>query len=103
MSRRCHDDEKKARVWPDYREQIVELFRARSSAESLSREFGCSAQAMIRNWVHQADLEPGPRDDGLAMAQRDEPRRLQRENAQLREKREIPKKAAAWFPRERAR
>lgn len=33
---------------PEYREQMVELFRGGRSAEGLSKEFGCSAQA-IRN------------------------------------------------------
>lgn len=87
------------RYAPEYRRQMVELARTGRTAEELSREFECSAQA-IRNWVRQADLDEGRRADGLTTAERDELRRLRRENLQLREEREILKKAAAWFARE---
>ena len=53
---------------------MVELVRTGRTAEELSREFECSAQA-IRNWVCQADLDEGRRSDGLTTAQRDELRR----------------------------
>jgi transposase len=65
----------------------------------LAKEFEPSAQA-IRNWVIQADLDEGRRDDGLTSTQRDELLRLRRENRRLKEEREILKKAAAWFARE---
>ncbi len=90
---------KSRRYAPEYRRQMVELVRTGRTAQELSREFECSAQA-IRNWVRQADLDEGRREDGLTTAERDELRRLRRENLQLREEREILKKAAAWFARE---
>ena len=40
------------------------------------------------------------RGDGLTTDERTELQRLKRENATLREEREILKKAAAWFARE---
>ena len=84
---------------PEYRQQMVELVRTGRTVEELSREFECLPQA-TRNWVRQADLDEGRREDGLTTAERDELRRLRRENPQLREEREIQKKGAVWFARE---
>ncbi len=75
---------------------MVELVRSGRSPEELAREFEPSAQT-IRNWVKQADLDEGRRGDGVTSAEREELRRLRRENRRLREEREILKKAAAWF------
>ncbi len=83
----------------EFRRQMVELARAGRSAEELAREFEPSAQA-IRNWVVQADRDEGRRGDGLTSAEREEMRRLRRENRRLRQEREILAKAAAWFARE---
>jgi transposase len=83
---------------PEYRAQIVELVRAGRSPAELAREFEPSAST-IRNWVRQADLDDGLRNDGLTTAEREELRRLRRENRQLRIEREILAKAAAWFAR----
>ena len=84
---------------PEFRQQMVDLVRAGRTPEELSREFEPSAQA-IRNWVRQSDLDEGRREDGLTTMEREELRRLRRENRQLREEREILAKAAAWFARE---
>ena len=84
---------------PEFRQQVVELLRAGRTPESLAREFEPSAQA-IRNWLAQADRNSGRRGDGLTSAEREELRRLKRENRQLRLEREILAKAAAWFARE---
>ena len=61
---------------------MVDLVRAGRTPESLGEEFEPTAQA-IRNWVRQTTVE------------RDELRQLRRDNARLREEREILKKAAA--------
>ena len=84
---------------PEYRRRMVELVRAGRSPEELGREFEPTAQS-IRNWVEQSDLDEGRRDDGLTTTEREELRRLRRENRRLREEREILAKAAAWFARE---
>jgi len=78
---------------------MVELVRAGRTPEELGKEFEPTAQA-IRNWVRQADRDEGRREDGLTTAEREEVRRLRRENKQLRLEREILSKAAAWFARE---
>lgn len=84
---------------PEYRERMIELVHGGRSPESLAKEFEPSAQC-IRNWVRQADRDAGRRQDGLRSDERTELQRLRRENATLREEREILKKAAAWFARE---
>jgi transposase len=84
---------------PEFRERIVELVRSGRSYSSLAREFEPSEQC-IRNWVRQADRDAGRRTDGVTTDERAELHRLRRENATLREEREILKKAAAWFARE---
>jgi transposase len=50
--------------------------------------------------MRQAERDAGRRSDGLSTDERTELQRLRRENATLREEREILKKAAAWFARE---
>jgi transposase len=84
---------------PEFRQRIVELVRKGRTPEDLARQFEPSAQA-IRGWVKQAALDVGQRTDGLTTEERDELRRLRRENRTLREEREILKNAAAWFARE---
>ena len=84
---------------PEYRRQMVELVRTGRPPGELAREFECSSQA-IRNWVRQADRDEGRREDGVTSVEREELRRLRRENRPLREERDILKKAAAWFARE---
>jgi len=83
----------------EFRQELIRLARAGRTPESLSKEYEPSAQS-IRNWVAQADRDEGRRDDGLTTVEREELRRLRRENRQLREEREILKKAAAWFAQE---
>jgi len=78
---------------------MVELVRSGRTPAQLAKEFEPTAHA-IRNWVKQADLDEGLREDGLTSSEREELRRLRRENRQLREDREILAKAAAWFARE---
>ena len=86
--------------YPDeFRQRMIELVQAGRTPVELSREFECSAQA-IRNWVRQADVDAGAREDGLTTDEREELRRLRREVKQLRMERDILKRATAWFARE---
>ena len=84
---------------PEFRQQMIELVRTGRTPEELSREFEPTAQT-IHNWVKQADTDAGRRTDGLTTDERDELRRLRRQNRQLKLEREILAKAAAWFARE---
>ena len=82
----------------EFREQIVALAQAGRSVEDLAREFE-PRTATIHGWIKQADRDDGRRFDGLSSAERDELRRLRKENRQLRQERDILAKAAAWFAR----
>ena len=68
----------------EFREQIVALAQNGRSAEELAREFEPCA-ATIHGWLKQAERDVGHRRDGLTSEERDELRRLRRENRQLRQ------------------
>jgi transposase len=84
---------------PEFRRRMIELVRAGRTPEQLAKEFEPTAQT-IRNWAAQVERDSGQRSDGLTTEERDELRKLRRENKILREEKEILKKAAAWFARE---
>ena len=83
----------------EFRQQILELVRAGRTPDELAAEFEPTAQT-IRNWIKQAELDKGQRQDGLTRDEKAELARLRKENKQLRLEREILSKAAAWFARE---
>ena len=85
---------------PEYKAEVVELIRsAGKTAGQVARELDLTETA-DRQWVKQADLDAGRRTDGLTTAERDELRQLRREVRDLREEREILRKAAVFFARE---
>ena len=85
----------------EFRARMIDLVRSGRSVRSLAREFGVT-ETSIHSWVRQADLDGGRRKDGLTTEERQELTQLRRENARLREERDILKKAAAWFAQEEA-
>ncbi len=85
---------------PGFRREAVELVRSSGrSILQVADELGVSPQS-LRNWAKQAELERGERRDGLTSDEREELRRLRRENRRLVQEREILKAAAAFFARE---
>jgi transposase len=84
----------------DFRRDAVALVRAsEKSIPQLAKELGVSPQS-LRNWVKQVQLDSGERRDGLTSDEREELRRLRRENRRLEQERDILKKAAAFFAKE---
>ena len=58
------------------------------------------SEQTLRNWRRQEQVDRRERDDGLTSGEREELRRLRRENARLRQERDLLKRAAAFFARE---
>ena len=84
----------------EFKREAVALYRSsdRSIAE-VARELGISGES-LRHWIKQGAVDRGERDDGLTSDEREELRRLRRENARLKQEKEILKKAAAFFARD---
>jgi transposase len=83
----------------EFKAEAVRL--ARTSGQTLratAEHLGVSVEA-LREWVKQGAIDAGERE-GLSTEEREELRRLRRENHVLRMERDILKKAAAFFARE---
>ena len=86
--------------YPDeFRREALELLRAGRSPRELSEALGVSEQT-LRNWRRQDERDRGERDDGLRSDEREELRRLRRENVRLKQERDLLKRAAAFFAAE---
>ena len=85
---------------PEFRRQIVELVRAGRTPEELAKEFEPSAQTIRGVSQDRADAGQGP---GLTSDEKEELARLRREVKQLREEKEILRKATVFFVRETGR
>ena len=83
----------------EFRQQILELIRTGRTPNELVREFEPSRET-IRQWVKQAELDAGQRQDGLTTDQKAEIAKLRREVTRLKQEQKILKKAAAWFAQE---
>lgn len=89
----------------EFRAEAVRLalLGNRSNAE-IARGLGIN-DATLGNWIrdHRAELARGSDPLALSVSEREELRKLRRENAELRTEREILRKAAAYFAQETIR
>jgi transposase len=85
----------------EFRREAIQLMSSGRPIRELSTSLGVSEQT-LRHWRRQAEIDHG-HAEGLTSAERDELRRLQRENRVLREEREVLRKAAAFFATESER
>lgn len=94
-----------AKYTPEFRREAVELVKGSDRPRvQIAESLGIS-DSTLANWV-QADRDAQVRagdPDGLTESERDELRRLRKENQDLRVDREILRKAAAYFARETMR
>ena len=87
----------------EFREGALQLVREGDRpVAQIALELGI-AESCLRRWIKQDELDRGQRDDGPTTAEREELRRLRRENARLKQEKEILRKAAAFFAREEIR
>ena len=88
---------------PKFRAEAVRLARGSDkSIPALAVDLGVSSEA-LRHWLRQDNADAGRGQPGdLTTDERDELRRLRRENHVLKQERAILKKAAACFAQETA-
>jgi len=90
---------------PEFRREAIELVKTSDRPRvEVARSLGISESALA-NWMAD-DREAQARaadPNGLSETEREELRRLRKENVQLRTDREILRKAAAYFARETTR
>ena len=80
-----------------FREQILALWRAGTSASELAEEYEPCYQT-IKNWIETYERSSSTSSTSpLEEEEREEFEHLRRENEQLRMERKILSKAAAWF------
>jgi transposase len=82
-----------------FRREAIELLRAGRTPRELAESLGVSQQT-LRNWRRQDELDRFERDDGLTTGEREELRRLRRENQRLTQERDLLTRAAAFFAKE---
>lgn len=81
----------------------VTAYRESGNLSQVARDLDLSP-SVLRSWVKQADIDDGNGPEcALTSEEREELRRLRRENRVLQQERDFLKKAAAFFAKEEDR
>jgi len=84
---------------PEFRREALELLKlSEKPITQIAKDLGVSEQTLYV-WRRQAEVDQGKRE-GLSSDEREELRRLRKENRTLQMEKEILKKAAVFFAKE---
>ena len=87
---------------PEFRREAVQMLRAGRTPRELAASLGVSEQT-LRNWLRQAEADRHERTDVPTSSELEELRALRRENARLKQERDLLKRASAFFAAENER
>lgn len=94
---------KRRKFTAEQKADAVRLVRKVGNLAEVARDLDLTETA-LRNWVKQADVDEGRGPEGaLTTEEKEELRRLRRENRTLKMERDFLKKAAAFFAKEQDR
>ena len=88
-----------ARLTPHGRRLLVSRVLAGRPVAHVAHDLGIGKEA-LRQWVRQAEADGGLRPEQLTTSERDELKRLRKENADLRRANAILKDASVYFATE---
>ena len=91
---------KRREYTPEQKADAVRMVREVGNLAKVSRDLDLTESA-LRSWVQQAEIDEGHGPEGaLTIEEREELRRLRRENRTLQMERDFAKKDAAFFARD---
>ena len=94
---------KRRKLTPEQKADAVRMVRKAGSIGRVAKDLDLTETA-LRQWVKQAEIDEGGGPEGaLTSEEREELRRLRRENRILEMERDFLKKAAAFFAKEQDR
>ena len=94
---------KRRKFTGEQKADAVRLVREVGSVRQVARDLDLTETA-LRHWVKQAEIDEGAGPEGvLTTEEKEELRRLRRENHTLNMERDFLKKAAAFFAKEQDR
>ncbi len=91
---------KRRNFTPEQKADAVRKVREVGNIAQVARDLDLT-ETTLRDWVRQADNDDGHGPEGaLTTVDREELRRLKRENRTLKMERDFPRKAAAFFAKD---